>query len=377
MMPPQQSPSNAPSGTVPMFAPDGSLGDIPADRVSDALSRGFKQGINVMFQGQRGTIPIDRLPDAVKRGMIPENATPNAGLSDVAKPNVPMDTSTVGNVFGFVKGFGSTVGKATFGAGNLGEGGLGQPVSEQQLQAEQSGTAPSLGANLKAALSDASLSNLVGNTISGVSNTVTGLIKNTATPEGAGETTANLAMLMRGATGATKELLPSKARAGDLLDQAQQAASKLTVDVSVPGNTALKIQEMASQGGTMPKVIRDFLKRTTDPAQGPLTYEEARTFYSNASRLSANEYQRLTPASQRMVGQFARDLNSAITDTADAAGVGQQYRAGMSQYAGAAANAEKAQMIKDYIKAHAVEGALGAGGFVSLYKLLDQLNQRR
>ena len=50
------------------------------------------------------------------------------------------------------------------------------------------------------------------------------------------------------------------------------------------------IGDCRRSGGTMPKVLRDFIKRTTDPNQGPLTYEEARQFYSNAStRLSAEE----------------------------------------------------------------------------------------
>jgi hypothetical protein len=38
-----------------------------------------------------------------------------------------------------------------------------------------------------------------------------------------------------------------------------------TVDITAPGNKALEIADYASSGGTMPKVVRDFINRTTDP----------------------------------------------------------------------------------------------------------------
>lgn len=69
---------------VPMFAPDGTLGDVPADRVQDALSRGFKQGVNVISRdGQSGVIPADRLQDAIRQGILPQGATtPRRPLDD-------------------------------------------------------------------------------------------------------------------------------------------------------------------------------------------------------------------------------------------------------------------------------------------------------
>jgi hypothetical protein len=82
-------------------------------------------------------------------------------------------------------------------------------------------------------------------------------------------------------------------------------------------------------------VVRDFIKRTTDPDenQSPLTYEEARQFYSNASsRLSAEDAQRLAPQAKRPLSQFTRDLGSAIQDTRDQAGRLQDYLDAMSEY---------------------------------------------
>lgn len=77
-----------------------------------------------------------------------------------------------------------------------------------------------------------------------------------------------------------------------MLADLESAIGQHTVDITAPGNKALEIVDYASSGGTMPKVVRDFIRRTTDPNQGSLTYEEARQFYSNASsRLSAEEAQ--------------------------------------------------------------------------------------
>jgi hypothetical protein len=84
------------------------------------------------------------------------------------------------------------------------------------------------------------------------------------------------------------------------------------VDITTPGNTALDIADYASKGGSMPKVVRDFSKRKTDPNQGPLAYGEARQFYSNASsRLSAEEAQRLAPQAKRLLSQFTSHLGNA------------------------------------------------------------------
>lgn len=55
---------------VPVFAPDGTLGDIPADRLQDAVKAGFKPGVNMTApDGTKGVVPADRYVDAAKGGM--------------------------------------------------------------------------------------------------------------------------------------------------------------------------------------------------------------------------------------------------------------------------------------------------------------------
>ena len=55
--------------TVPVFAPDGSLGDIPQTQLAAAVKAGAKPGVHITApDGSAGVIPADRTADAVKSG---------------------------------------------------------------------------------------------------------------------------------------------------------------------------------------------------------------------------------------------------------------------------------------------------------------------
>ncbi len=135
------------------------------------------------------------------------------------------------------------------------------------------------------------------------------------------------------AISAVSKAVPSSSRAATKFATVMSAAKNAPVDVEAPGQVALRIQQLADRGGTMPRMVRQFASRITDPNQGPLTYEEARDFASNISRLSADEYGRLTPVIQREVGNLRSTLNDAVGNAADAAGQGDAYRSAMSEYA--------------------------------------------
>ena len=83
----------------------------------------------------------------------------------------------------------------------------------------------------------------------------------------------------------------------------------------------------------MPKVMKDFIKRTTDPNLGDLTHSEARQFLSNAGqRLSTDERMKLTPMATRYLSLFASSLDDAIRWTAEAAGVLDDYTNAVDEY---------------------------------------------
>jgi hypothetical protein len=63
--------------TVPMLAPDGQSGEIPQDKVQDALKAGFKQAVEMTSpDGKTGYIPADRQQDALRVGFKLTAPTP-------------------------------------------------------------------------------------------------------------------------------------------------------------------------------------------------------------------------------------------------------------------------------------------------------------
>ena len=59
----------SPTRTVPMFSPTGELGDVPAERVHDAIAAGGVIGTPVLApDGTHGMVPANRLHEALKAG---------------------------------------------------------------------------------------------------------------------------------------------------------------------------------------------------------------------------------------------------------------------------------------------------------------------
>jgi hypothetical protein len=83
-----------------MISPDGSIGDVPQDRVEEAKAKGFKVGADLTDPntGKVGVIPLDRVPDALKSGFqLPRTAEEEAsntrqmlvsGLTGMPTPNM-------------------------------------------------------------------------------------------------------------------------------------------------------------------------------------------------------------------------------------------------------------------------------------------------
>ena len=78
--------------TIPMLAPDGTSGDIPRERVQDAIAAGFKQAAEMTSpDGKVGYIPVDRATDALRAGF-------KLGSPDAA-PSGPANAGfTMGNI---------------------------------------------------------------------------------------------------------------------------------------------------------------------------------------------------------------------------------------------------------------------------------------
>lgn len=161
-----------------------------------------------------------------------------------------------------------------------------------------------------------------------------------------------------GAVGLVKAL-PSVERAGEAFKEVSAAAGSHTVPVTNALSDALmQYHQLVETGGSRSLAVSKLLNRLTIPEKGPLTYDEARLFASNISRLSADEAQRLTPVMKRAVGQIAGSLGDAISATAESAGKLEQYQAAMKEYAQAKNLADKLAILKKY----AIRGGLAAAG---------------
>ena len=152
--------------------------------------------------------------------------------------------------------------------------------------------------------------------------------------------------------------IPRTARAGEKFKEVATAAKEVVVETKELGDAALRIYQLSERGGSMPKAVRDLLKRVTDPSKPGMAYPESRDFASNISRLSADEMQRLTPVMKREVALLSAAINKANADAAKLAGKGAEYKEAMREYA-------KAKQLSDALGVvikKAKQAALPAAG---------------
>lgn len=146
------------------------------------------------------------------------------------------------------------------------------------------------------------------------------------------------------------KLFASKGAAGQNFQEVMGAAKDAAVPVTDELSGALsRYQQLADAGAQQSLSVRKFINRVTDPNKTPLTYQEARDFYSNISRLSADEAQRLTPVMKAQVGAIRAALNNAIQGTAQAAGKGEQYSSAMAEFADAMRRNQALQSGAEYL----------------------------
>jgi hypothetical protein len=145
-------------------------------------------------------------------------------------------------------------------------------------------------------------------------------------------------------------------RAGENLQAATQAAKGVPVNVEKVGQEGLRAIDLQATGARMPRAATTFMRRITDPTKGDLPFEEGRDFYSNLSRLSANEYGSLNPTMARQITSMRKALHDALVESAETVGKGSQYAGGVREYARAARAAETGKKV-----AKVGAGVAGAG----------------
>ncbi len=174
-----------------------------------------------------------------------------------------------------------------------------------------------------------------------------------------------------GGISAAADMIPTVEKTGALFQRIAAKANKVPIDVTGPGNAALELKTAEERGGPAVAVINKFIKRVTDPTKGPITYEEARDFYSNATSLSAKEAMAAKPNTARLLGEFRKALDQSLTQAADHVGMGDDYTQAMTDYHKAARIRATIETAKKMAIKAGVAGATGAAGY-GLYKEISQ-----
>lgn len=138
-----------------------------------------------------------------------------------------------------------------------------------------------------------------------------------------------------------------KEQAGQRFSEVMQAAANQPVSTQAAGEIVARAKELQQAGATIPRVLSRFFTRINNPDAGPLTYKEARDFYSIATRLSADESARLTPVVRAQLAKFVGALGRAAGESAESVGQGANYTSAMSQYA---SGAQRSKFLKDVLK---------------------------
>jgi len=172
---------------------------------------------------------------------------------------------------------------------------------------------------------------------------------------------------------ATSKLFGNVERAGKLFDQVSTAAKDQPIELSDEVYDALKnIKQLSDAGAKGTPRVASKLANRLNNVDEELYWDEARRFYSNIARLSANEYQSMNPQMQRAVGQLAHALGDVLNDTAASVGQGDQYAQAMRLYAKAKAWPPFGSDAWQFVKRAAPTAiGVGAGGRMALSHLLD------
>lgn len=195
-----------------------------------------------------------------------------------------------------------------------------------------------------------------GHPVKGAGNIIGGVLKAGTIPG---------AMMAGPEAKAAEAIIPSTERAGQILNSVEQVAKDVPVALTDTHTAINEFLKHAESGGTQPKVITDLLRRIT-PKNGvssPLTYEDARRFYQNISRMSDAELSTLNPNMRRLMGGIKEAFKKDIGDAADLVGQKANYYKGLKEYAKAAKLERAAAEMKKWAIRAAGTAALGAAAY--------------
>lgn len=150
-----------------------------------------------------------------------------------------------------------------------------------------------------------------------------------------------------------------KSLEGSIGSNAVQMTNKLSDALS-------ELKEGVDTGLNLPSVANKLVTRLTDLEKGPLTYTEARKFYSNMGDIATSERMAMNDKARRLLFGVQHALGETIADTAEQAGNLKQHLEAMREFAKGMSGQERIEALKsllaNYGKAAAASAGIGAGG---------------
>src|SRR5579871_707510 len=159
--------------------------------------------------------------------------------------------------------------------------------------------------------------------------------------------------------------IPSKAEAGNLLGDVVKAIGNHPVVADEPAEIADQLlSQKANFGSKLPGIkdtLNRLLERSTDPNK-PLTFAEGREFEKIINSIPKSTIAKMDGTVKHLFTQLQTTLRSAMQETADLGGMGEQYRQGMRGFRQASLYEKAAEHLKEHGVKYGLGAAAGAAG---------------
>lgn len=147
-------------------------------------------------------------------------------------------------------------------------------------------------------------------------------------------------------------------------EHAVQVTDKIAASLS-------EMKEGIDTGLNAPSVVNKFVERIADTTQPPLTFTEARKFYSNLGDLATSERMAANSKMQRLIYQLRSALGESIEATAEYGGKLSTFQEAMKGFAKGMRTREKLDIVKKYAERTIGASVLGAAGYAGYRTLRD------
>jgi hypothetical protein len=365
---------------VPMFDDQGTLRDVPYERVVEARQNGMSPAVRMKFADDGDKVryvPASRMTEAAHNGgqvlPIEEQAVQHPGFWHTLGEDIHGLAKGLPSMF---SGFAGPIADPTTGQFTHPGAAQGLQTGAAALEADQQRKAQGSGFPYRAGalLATATGTNVKGMEQAAEQGDMGGVLGHAAAVPVALAATEGVMRRGNAAGGALNKMRPSvmKQAAGELFNVVSKDAGKVPVKLSPATQEAADALLNRQRATNLGPEVNKFLNRVTNPKLGDLTYDEARMFQQELNgKLYGSTGKPLSGAAEAEVKSALANLKTDVGNAAGEVNRAAEYYKAMGDYASAARMEE---WIKRAKKATPwVVGALGVAGVGKAIHLGDLL----